>query len=198
MCIIETANNICNYFMTISEVNSVSIYGSIAKNGYDKYSDIDIELDLSGSDNGLFLKKAAKLLNNVYPVIFSDYASSLLPTEYIVSCAISEENPFLIVDIKCSAKPHINSVEKGDVINDKYAHILKLWVANMKHYLRGHNCKSDIERMYHKLFAEKKCSEKQMLCDVFSWIQENKTDKYEKYLLSCEKYIGDANRGKYI
>lgn len=195
MDIVETANNICNYFMTISEVNSVSIYGSIAKHSYDRYSDIDVELDLSGSDNGLFFLRLVELLNNVYPVIFSDYAPSLLPDNYIVSCAISEENPFLIVDIKCSATPHINSVKKCDIINDKYAHILKLWVANIKHYLRGSNCKSDIERMYHKLFVEENRSEKQMLCDVFAWLQENKTNKYEKYLLSCEKYIRGVNGG---
>lgn len=197
MSIIETANNICNYFITIPEVNSVSIYGSIANHSYDKYSDIDIELDLSGSDNGLFLKRAAELLNNVYPVIFRDYAPSLLPDKYIVSCAISEKNPFLIVDIKCSATPHVNSVKKSDILNDKYAHILKLWIANIKRYLRGHNCEKDIKLMYHKLFAEEKRSEKQMLCDVFSWIKENKTDKYEKYLLSCEQYIGAIERNTY-
>lgn len=193
MSILETANEICKYFITIPEVNCASLYGSIAKNSYDKYSDIDVELDLSGNDNGLFLKRAAELLNNVYPVIFKDYAPSLLPDYYIVSCAISEENPFLIVDIKCSAEPHIKSIDKSDIINDKYAHMLKLWVANIKHYLRGCSCKNDIKRMYCKLFTDVNASEKQMICDVFAWLQENKTDKYKKYLLSCEQYIQNIN-----
>ena len=189
MNIVETANRICEYFMTISEVNNAAIYGSIANNSYDEYSDIDIELDLSGSNNGIFLTKAAELLNNVYPVIYSDYAPSLLPDMYVVSCAISAENPFLIVDIKCSANPHIKSITKEDIINDKYAHILKLWVANTKHYLRGCDCKSDIKRMYQRLFGDTNLTEKQMLCDVFCWLKENGTDKYAKYLSNCERSI---------
>ena len=95
----------------------------------------------------------------------------------------------MIVDIKCTAMPHAYSIEKADMKNDNYAHILKLWVANIKHYLRGCACKSDIEKMYHKLFDNTDKNEFQMLEDIWSWLKKYGAEKYKKYLLSCEKYI---------
>ena len=65
--------------MKIHEVKNCTIYGSLSTNQFDEYSDIDIEVDVSGSDNGAFVLKAANLLNEIYPVIYSDYAPSLLP-----------------------------------------------------------------------------------------------------------------------
>ena len=194
MNITEIANNICENFLKVSEVQSAHIYGSIANGSFDEYSDIDIELDLSGHDNGAFLKKAAEELQKQYPVIFSDYAPSLLPEEYVVSCAISEDNPFLIVDIKCTANPHVYSLSKKDIRNDKYTHILKLWVANMKHYLRGYDCKNDICRMYQKIFNELSSSPENMLIDVFEWLNSNSRDEYRQYLSSCKTYVEKISR----
>lgn len=189
MDIWETAETLRAFFLTLPEVKNAALQGSLQRNSHDEYSDIDIELDVSGSDNGAFFLRIPMLLNQIYPVIFHDYAPSLLPDSYIVSCAISEENPFLIVDIKCSAVPHIQSIQKGDLAYEKFPHILKLWIVNLKHYLRGCTCIHDIERMYHKLFSHTQESEAQMLLDVFNWLKENQTAKYAKYLQSCERYL---------
>ena len=189
MDIRETAETLCAFFLTLPEVKNAVLQGSIQRNNQDEYSDIDLELDVSGSDNGAFLQRIPMLLNQIYPVIFHDYTPSLFPDSYIVSCAISEDNPFLIVDIKCSAVPHIQSIQKGDLACEKFPHILKLWIVNLKHYLRGCTCTHDIERMYCKLFPHTLDSEKQMLLEVFVWLKENQTAKYAKYLQSCERYL---------
>ncbi len=170
------------------EVNFCKIYGSLSRGDYDEYSDIDIEVVVSGYDNGKFLKRAPEILNEIYPVIFSDYATSLMPNEYIVSCAISKENPFLIVDIKCSSALHIMSISKRDIVNDKNTHILKLWVANAKHYLRGIDCESDINRMYKKVFGHFGKTAKDMLLGTLEYLKENCNPALYEYIVSCKKY----------
>ena len=185
---LEIAKNICVQFEKKPEVNFCKIYGSLDRGDYDEYSDIDIEVVVSGYDNGKFLKRAPEILNEICPVVFSDYATSLMPNEYIVSCAISKENPFLIVDIKCSAVPHIMSISKHDIVNDKNTHILKLWVANAKHYLRGIDCESDINRMYKKVFGHSGKTAKDMLLGTLEHLKENCNSALYEYIASCEKY----------
>ena len=185
---LEIAKNICAQFEKKREVNFCKIYGSLSRGDYDEYSDIDIEVVVSGYDNSKFLKLAPGILNEIYPVVFSDYATSLMPYEYIVSCAISKENPFLIVDIKCSAVEHSVSVAKHGFVNDKNTHILKLWVANTKHYLRGMDCESDINRMYKKVFGHSGKTAKDMLLDTLEYLKDNCNSALYEYITSCEKY----------
>lgn len=195
----EIARKLCDYFETIPKVCSASVYGSILNKKTDFYSDIDLQIDVSGSDNGQFLKQAAGLLNKICPVIFYDYAPSLLPEEYVVSCAISEENPFRIVDLKCTATPHVRSLRREDLANDPFAHLLKLWVANTKHDLRGAECRADILSMYHKVMKQEsssakedqteRLSSKEMRNIVFQWLWMHRTKPYEAYLRSCEQFL---------
>ena len=184
----EVAKNICEHFEKLPDVKKCRIYGSLNNGNYDEFSDIGIEIDVSGSNNGEFLKCVPGILNELYHVIFSDYAPSLLPDEYVVSCAISTDNPFLIVDIKCIAKPHIKSVTKQDIPNNKNNHILKLWVANTKHYLRGKDCENDIKRMYKKVFGDSEKNPKDMLIDVLEHLKLNCSGELIEYINSCEKY----------
>ena len=51
----DTANEIIAFLNEISAVKKCSIYGSLATNTYDELSDIDIEIDVSGYDNGQFM-----------------------------------------------------------------------------------------------------------------------------------------------
>ncbi len=195
---IETiAKELCDYFQMIPEVCSASVYGSISSKKTDFYSDIDLQIDVSGSDNGQFLKRAAGLLNEICPVIFYDYAPSLLPEEYVVSCAISARNPFRIVDLKCTATPHVRSLQREELVNDPFTHLLKLWVANTKHDLRGADCRADIVRMYHKLLDSEQVvedrieqlSSRELRGIVFDWLWAHRTKPYEAYLHSCEQFL---------
>lgn len=94
-----------------------------------------------------------KLLKDKINVFYYDYAPSLIPDRYIVSAAIDEYNPFLIVDFCCAASPHCSTVtrQQAKERNDTAIHLLKLWTANLKHYVRGSNCHDDIVHMGQKL-----------------------------------------------
>ena len=81
----EFAKEICGFLMTIPEVRSCDLYGSLSKGTFDDFSDIDIAIDVSGTDNGLFIAKLSELLSKEYDIVFCDYAPSLAPEKYIVS-----------------------------------------------------------------------------------------------------------------
>ncbi|MGL6173312.1 MAG: hypothetical protein ACRC1P_01700 [Cellulosilyticaceae bacterium] len=189
---IRFANEIREYLLLQEGINSCTLCGSIANNSYDQYSDIDMEIDVSGYDNSQFVKEIPVLLSKQYSIIFCDYAPSLMPEAYVISVAVDADNPFLFIDIKCVATPHLKTLSKKDFINDPFEHILKLWVINLKHWLRNQDCKKDILKMGSKVLDVNDLhyySEKQILEETLVWLEDNMHEKHIKYVESCSRWI---------
>lgn len=189
----EFAKDIFEFLNDIPEVKSCKIVGSLSAGNNDEFSDLDLVIDVSGIDNGVFLTKLPQLFEEKYDVIFYDYTPSLAPDKYIVSIAINKTNPFMIVDVSCVATPHFDSVSKQDLasLNNKYDHTLKLFVANLKHLLRGMDCYDDIYKMYSRIFRRdlEAYDEEWMMQEVYGWLQENAESKHEEYLALFEGYL---------
>ena len=149
----DKADEIIAVLNEVPAVHKCTIYGSLATDTHDELSDIDIEIDVSGYDNGQFMIELVEMLSDKLDIYYYDYAPSLVPEQYIVSIAIDKDNPFLIVDLCCCADPHCTTVTKQQVIgkNEKYSHILKVWTANLKHWVRGSECYDDVVRMAKKI-----------------------------------------------
>ena len=192
---IRLARELEVFFGQRPEVQGVTLYGSIARGTADSYSDIDIKLDVSGYDNGKFLLVVPELLAEAYPVLFSDFAPSLAPEQYVVSCAVSEENPFLIVDVNCAAEPHVASVAKADLQNDPVVHVLKLWVANTKHFIRGQECYRDICKMHRKSVGGElpQGQEFLMLEQTLAWLEARVPERLARYVKNCRKVLEEYN-----
>jgi len=75
--LIDIASSVRSYFSSFPEIKDCIIYGSVANGGFDEYSDVDVEIDVSGCDNSLYALKIPGLLDRLYPVVFFDYAPSL-------------------------------------------------------------------------------------------------------------------------
>ena len=173
----EKANEIMSLLGDIPEIKKCTLYGSVAKETYDELSDIDIEIDVSGMDNGLFMLDITELLKDKLDIYYADYAPSLAPSKYIVSLAIDKENPFLILDLCIVASPHCTTVTKEDVMgkNEKYSHILKLFTINLKHFIRGNECLKDILKMTKKIGIEdaENKKESELLSETLSYLEAN-------------------------
>ena len=195
----DTANEIIAFLNEIPVVRKCSIYGSLATDTYDELSDIDIEIDVSGYDNGQFMLELVELLKGKLTIYYSDYAPSLIPERYIVSIAIDEKNPFLMVDLCCCAKPHCTAVTKQQASekNNKYTHILKLWTANLKHYVRGKECYDDIVRMGQKLAIEdiETKDEVEVLERTLCWLEENAGHGLYGFVESCRRRFDELVNG---
>ena len=185
------AEKIIEILSGIPEVNRCTVYGSLANNKSDELSDIDIEIDVSGCDNGQFMLKLVDLLKDRLSIFYYDYAPSLIPNDYIVSIALDEGNPFMIADLKCVADPHFTTVTKQQAkeFNNEFAHLLKLWTANLKHYARGTDCRGDIVGMAQKLkFADiDKKDEKTLLEETLCWLENNVTNDLRTFVKSCRR-----------
>lgn len=191
----NTANKIISFLNEIPGVRKCSVYGSLAANTYDELSDIDIEIDVSGYDNGQFMLELVEKLKEKLCIYYSDYAPSLIPDKYIVSIAIDQNNPFLIVDLCCSAEPHCTTVTKQLVSgkNEKYTHILKLWTANLKHFVRGCECYDDIVRMAQKVAIEDIDikDETEVLEKILCWLEGNVEKELYEFIKSCRKRFNE-------
>lgn len=184
----QRAEKIINILKTLPSVKNCDIYGSIVNGTYDELSDIDIEIDVSGIDNGQFMLKLINLLKDKINIVYSDYAPSLIPNSYIVSIAIDKTNPFLIVDLKCVATPNCTTVTKELVrnLNNKYTHILKLWTANLKHYARKKDCFKDILNMAKKINLDvNNKNEKEILYQTLIWLKVNASEQFKDFINNC-------------
>ena len=103
------------------------------------------------------------------------------------------ENPFWVVDITCTANPHCTAVTKRELsaLNNLYDHTLKLFTANLKHYIRGTDCYDDIAKMYRRICGQdtEVYGEEQMLNVVFEWLAENAENRHKKYIALLGNYI---------
>ncbi|MGI5893513.1 MAG: hypothetical protein ACOX6P_02865 [Candidatus Merdivicinus sp.] len=194
MQIQELAARISDYLETLPQVCSHSFYGSLQYGNYDQYSDLDIQIDVSGIDNSRFLLELPGLLSKQFSVIFYDYAPSLAPQKYLVTVAVDSQNPFLYMDFACIATPHFETVSRQDLQkqNNPYDHMLKLFVANLKHWLRGADCRADIEKLYLKVFPSDQMPDSESVClqNVYFWLRNHALPKYLPYLDSCYRMSG--------
>lgn len=87
----EFVSEIFDFLNNLPEVKECKIYGSISTGNNDEFSDLDIAIDVSGIDNGVFLTKLPDIFSGKYDIIFYDYTQSLAPNKYIVSIAINEK-----------------------------------------------------------------------------------------------------------
>lgn len=187
----KKAHEIINILQDIAEVEKCTLYGSLVTDTYDELSDIDIEVDVSGYDNGQFMLSIADILKDKMSIYYCDYAPSFVPEKYIVSLGIDEENPFLVLDLCCCAEPHCTTVTKQQVMaeNDKFTHTLKVWTANLKHYVRGDECYDDIVRMARRLDIEEfeTLEGVELLEAALCWMEDNVTDELEGFIASCRR-----------
>lgn len=184
------AEKLMALLQTFPEVKSCTLYGSLAEGRGDALSDIDIEVDVSGVDNGAFVLELPARLAQHIPVFYSDYAPSLAPQQYVVTLALDEADPFLFADLRCAATPHCAAVTPAQLKaqNTSFAHTLKLWTANLKHYARGVDCTAEIRRMAQKLGLEQVDEKdgKALLKETLDWLEENAPQQLDVFLASCQ------------
>ncbi|PWM47416.1 MAG: hypothetical protein DBX47_00760 [Clostridiales bacterium] len=183
------AKEIIDFIQTLPQVKSCLLYGSLADGRADKLSDIDIKIDVSGFDNGMFMKNLPNIIAAEFNVLWYDYAQSLAPEQYIVSVAIDDNCPFCIVDFNCTSVPHLTTVQKNGLENNMFIHILKLWIANCKHYIRGANYSSDIRKMGRKCIGtvSEEMTDFQIIEEVLNRLESNAPIELENYILNCRK-----------
>ncbi|MGM0885133.1 MAG: nucleotidyltransferase domain-containing protein [Bacillota bacterium] len=185
---LELAHNIMDMLRKHQEIQDVFLRGSMAAGTMDEFSDIDIGIDVSGSDNGVFAaEKLPNIMNQHFSVVFLDWAPSLLPKKYIQSYFLTDYSPFWFVDIECSATPHYQSVTK--VQNDEIGHLIKLWVQTTKYHVRKHpSSPVQVRNLARRILStdQTKGNSAELLQSILNEIDIiNSNAHYEQLLESC-------------
>ena len=172
-------------------VRKCTLCGSLAQGTADERSDIDIDVDVSGYDKGRFMLEVPELLKDKLNIVCVDFAPSLIPEKCIVSLAFDEQNPYRVVDINCCAEPAgtVVTADQARRLNNRYAHMIKLWTANWKHFIRGRECRSDILRMVQKIGipgAQTK-TESALLEETLCWLEQSAEARYQGIIASCRR-----------
>lgn len=92
---------------------------------------------MSGSDNAEFAQTIIAVMQEKLDLDFCDWATSLLPEQYVIGFHVKGMSLFWYIDIECSATPHFPTLTRERVANDPLAHLIKLWVIHAKYVLRG-------------------------------------------------------------
>lgn len=143
---LEKAKEIMTYLEQFDFVKSSEIIGSLKTGNSDQYSDIDIRINVSGSDNGKVLLMLPYLLSKKYPIIYTAFAPRFAPDLYVVSFGLKDMNFFHFIDIECVADPHISSLSKDDIrLITNMNHLkLKLYIGLLKKMLRGEDISGEL------------------------------------------------------
>ena len=170
-------------------VRKCTICGSLAKGTADEISDIDIDVDVSGYDKGQFMLEIPELLKGKLNIVYMDFAPSLIPEKCIVSLALDERNPYRVVDLNCCAVPSDTVITSEQVrkLNNRYAHMIKLWTANWKHFFRGRECRSDILHMVQKIGIGDAASKPDLalLEETLCWLEQDAEQRYQGIIAAC-------------
>lgn len=191
--IVALAEELCNFLSALPEVKRCELYGSLSRGNYDLYSDIDIMVDVSGTDNSRFVTRLPQIFAQRYNVIFYDYAASLAPDLYVVTLAVDGDNPFRVVDINCTATPHCPGLSQAQVaaLCSPYAHALKMLSVYLKQLLRGQDAHGGIVNLYTPLLGQPRAGagDMDMLREIYGWVKEHAETRHEGLVRSFAQFL---------
>lgn len=191
---IKLANEIIDYLKQNPVVKECKLHGSLANGNYDEYSDIDIQVDVSGFDNGKFMLMLPDIIRAKFPVVYTAFAPGLFPKVFVVSFSFSKDDIFSFIDLECTSTPHIQTITIDEIRekNDKISLMLKLTIANTKHFLRGQNCHEDIKRIAKFVLSSEEIegkSDRDLLVHTLEWFKQNCDDTFKYIAIKCINYL---------
>jgi len=130
---------VCSKLKTLDFVIDIQEIGSRSEGNADRYSDVDLVVNVQVVKPDTALLKITEFMKMTYSPLWVDYANSLMPSKFLVSMFINCENPFCFLDIGIYNHEVINYDPKR-FENDKWVHLTKLWIMNFKYYLRKDSC----------------------------------------------------------
>lgn len=179
------AERIIGLFNTSPKVKYATIRGSIFHEKADEFSDIDLTVDVSGTDNAAFALRISKIIESHFDIWFVDWATSLLPQEYVISIYLKNTSIFWNEDIACTATPHIETIQVFQ--NDPFQHALKLWILNLKYLHRQDLSKPSIDRLAQKVVGNQMDGNSfQKMATILQEIQMKSPASLSPFLKECE------------
>jgi predicted nucleotidyltransferase len=131
----ELAEHVVALLQQAPHVSQVKPHGSLAGGRADRYSDIDLAVQIQGISDRAFALNLPTLLQPIGPCVVEGWGVGFLPDTYIRTFYFSDYPLFWHVDIGCLSDQHID----GSDIKNSYhwPQIFKMWIAVVRDVLRG-------------------------------------------------------------
>ena len=184
----ELIQEILNFFGKLPEVNSVTLRGSIVSGKTDRFSDIDLLIEGAFSDIEKFATLILQRIDSHFEIEFFDWATSLMPNEYIVTFYLKNTSIFWNIDVQFIS----DSLHKpsSNFINNPLYHLIKLWILNLKYLQRQQYDKLTVEKLARKLeITDDITYYPKVMRKIFENIQNQSDMKLGIFLLECEKEL---------
>ena len=179
-------------FNTFPEIKSTKLHGSMTTANFDKFSDIDFQIDVSGIDNGNFMLKLPEILSKNMPIGYVAFAPRFIPDLYLTTIYFKDTDIFNFVDIECIATPHIKSITKEEIKKHAYKEnvFLKLSINVLKGILRNKPNYQEILGIYSILYPTgNKTLELDKLKKCFQYFLTNKNIEIQKVANNAIKIL---------
>ena len=184
----ELVHELVDFFGNMPEVNNVRLRGSIVSGKTDRFSDIDLLVEGSFSAVETFAALILRRMDNHFKVEFFDWATSLMPNEYVVSFYLKNVSIFWNVDVQLTSDSSRKSSSK--FMNNPTHHLIKLWILNLKYLQRQQYDKLTVEKLARKLeITDDITSYPKIMRKIFENIQNQSDMKLRFFLLECEKEL---------
>jgi predicted nucleotidyltransferase len=186
---LKLAGEILGHLERLPGARRAYLRGSLAGGTVDAYSDVDLGVDVSGSDNGAFALRLADALRPHLPIDFVDWAPSLLPGAYVQSFYLRDFPIFWNVDVECVATPHVPSVTSAPL--NTTDHCLKLWALTAKHCLRRREgARREVEALARRVLGDRAPdgdprSHPALMCAVLASLAATADPARQAFLARC-------------
>lgn len=177
----------------LPEVRNITLHGSLESGHPDRYSDIDLKIDVSGSDNGRFMLELPRALEREMKLSYAAYATRFIPDLYLVTIHVEHTSPFHFVDIECHATPHESNVGKDDIykIGSNECIILKSAINCLKSVLRGIDATNEIEHVYRFKFQDNGKLPLEKLADTFEYFRKDSAQPVRGIAEECLNLLNE-------
>ena len=188
---LKLAEKLRRYLKSLDITKNCIIHGSLTTGRADKYSDIDLQLDVSGSDNGKTARELPELLSKEFPVVYTAYGPRFAPDLYLVSFGLKDYSPFHFFDVEIIADPHVPSLSRQEIIDmtDISALRTKLLVGVLKKHLRGQEYKEELDFLVNPIKNEKDLKGRDLLRYCFQIQSEALSGDMKNICLECLEMI---------
>lgn len=193
---LELAHHVIEYLQGLAEVESATLYGSLATGTWDEFSDIDVEIDVGKHDNAAFALRLPRLLDLEFDVVFSDWRRSLLPDKYLQAFFIEGVPIFWSFDFTFVADTH--RPLRTDPPRDKLDSFLKLWCGNLKYWIRKDPRHARlIPIMAHRVLSDDAMADldlRDQMVQSLEYVAMTSHGRRKKFIALClearERYLG--------
>ncbi|WP_127541265.1 hypothetical protein [Paenibacillus illinoisensis] len=118
-------------------ITRIDVIGSRVEQTSDAYSDVDLLLTIKDVTPDIALFEVTESVKAKFQPVWYDFANSLMPDKFLVSTFIGGDNPFAFYDVGILNSDKNLGYDKTQFENDKWIHLMKLWVMNFKYMMRN-------------------------------------------------------------